>query len=150
MAWRARSGAAMALMIPVLCAQTVDFNRDIRPILSDRCFACHGPDAARRQAGLRLDVDGGARAVSDELLRRVAADDPAERMPPPSSGKAKLTAREVELLRNWIGKGAKWQPFWSFIPPRAAQAPAVKSAKRVENPIDRFVLARLEREGLRP
>ena len=70
-------------MVPALSAQTVDFNRDIRPILSDRCFACHGPDAARRQAGLRLDVDGGAKSVSDELLRRIASEDPAERMPPP-------------------------------------------------------------------
>jgi hypothetical protein len=150
MAWRARGGAAIALMIPALCAQTVEFNRDIRPILSDRCFACHGPDAARRQAGLRLDVDGGAKAVSEELLRRIASEDPAERMPPPSSGKAKLTRHEVELLRDWIAQGAQWQPFWSFIAPRRPKAPAVKNTKWVENPIDRFILARLEREGLQP
>src|SRR6478672_1627630 len=109
MAWRARSGAAMALMVPALCAQTVDFNRDIRPILSDRCFACHGPDAARRQAGLRLDVDGGAKAVGDKLLRRIASENPAQRMPPVYSGKPKLTAHEIELLRAWIGQGARWQ-----------------------------------------
>jgi len=150
MGWRVSGGAAIALIVPALCAQTVEFNRDIRPILSDRCFACHGPDAARRQAGLRLDVNGGAKAVSDELLRRVASEDPAERMPPPSSGKPKLTGREIELLRAWIAQGAQWQPFWSFIPPRPAKAPAVKNAKRVENPIDRFIFARLEREGLRP
>src|SRR3954462_15827953 len=150
MAWRAPGGAAIALMIPALCAQTIDFNRDIRPILSDRCFACHGPDAARRQAGLRLDVDGGAKAVGKELLRRVASEDPAERMPPASSGKAKLTGREIELLRSWIAQGTNWQPFWSFIAPRRAKAPGVKNAKWVENPIDRFILARLEREGLRP
>src|SRR5436190_22929950 len=150
MAWRARGGAAMALMVPALCAQAVDFNRDIRPILSDRCFACHGPDAARRQAGLRLDVDGGAMSVGEELLRRVASEDPAEHMPPPSSGKAKLTPREIALLRAWIGQGAPWQPFWSFIPPRGPAPPAVKNARWARNPIDRFVLARLEREGLQP
>ena len=95
-------------------------------------------------------MDGGAKSVSEELLRRVASEDPAERMPPPSSGKAKLTARQVELLRNWIGQGAKWQPFWSFIPPRGTKAPPVKNSKWVQNPIDSFILARLEREGLRP
>src|SRR3954451_15120454 len=138
MACRASGGAAIALMIPALCAQTVDFNRDIRPILSDRCFACHGPDAARRQAGLRPYVEGGAKSVRDELLRRAASEDPAERMPPPSSGKPKLAAREIELLRAWIGQGARWQPFWSFIPPQRPKPPAVTNARWAENPIDRF------------
>jgi len=137
---------AALLLVPSLCAQTVEFNRDIRPILSERCFACHGPDEAHRQAGLRFDLEGGAKEVGDEILRRVASGDPAERMPPPSSGKAKLTAREVELLGSWIRQGAPWQPFWSFIPPRRAALPAGNA----KNPIDRFILARLEREGLRP
>src|SRR4051812_41596634 len=101
-------------VVPALYAQTVDFNRDIRPILSDRCFACHGPDAARRQAGLRLDVEGGAAGVSTELRRRIGSSDDSERMPPPSSGKPRLTPREVEVLRAWVGQGAPWQRFWSF------------------------------------
>ena len=117
MTWRVGLlGAVFA--IPALYAQAVEFNRDIRPILSDRCFACHGPDAARRQAGLRLDEEGGAKTAGDELLRRIASDDESERMPPPSSGKPKLTQREIGLLRSWIQQGAPWQPFWSFLPPR--------------------------------
>src|SRR5689334_8401731 len=101
-------GAIYGLLLAVPClAQTVEFNRDIRPILSDRCFACHGPDAGHRMAGLRLDVDGGAKAVSGKLLERIATDGP-KRMPPPYSGKPKLTDHEVELLRTWITQGAPW------------------------------------------
>jgi Protein of unknown function (DUF1553)/Protein of unknown function (DUF1549)/Concanavalin A-like lectin/glucanases superfamily/Planctomycete cytochrome C len=147
----ARFGATAALLLlPTLSAETVEFNRDIRPILSDHCFACHGPDAANRQAGLRLDVDGGAREVGSEILRRVASQVAAERMPPPSSGKARLTPREIELLRSWIGQGAPWQPFWSFIPPRRPALPEVRNGKWARNAIDSFILARLEREGLQP
>jgi hypothetical protein len=134
------------LTLAPLHSQTVEFNRDIRPILSDRCFACHGPDAARRQAGLRFDIEGGAKAVGEDLLRRVSAWNAPERMPPPASGKPKLSEHEIELLRDWIRQGAPWQPFWSFIPPRRPVPPPVKAA----NPIDRFILARLQREGLRP
>src|SRR3954452_19241726 len=117
MAWRVRGAAAIAVMVPALSAQTVEFNRDIRPIFADRCFACHGPDAARRQAGLRFDVEGGAKAVGDAILNRVSAWNAPERMPPPASGKPKLTEHEIELLRAWFGEGAPWQPFWSFLPP---------------------------------
>ncbi|SPE29780.1 conserved exported hypothetical protein [Candidatus Sulfopaludibacter sp. SbA6] len=141
---------AALLFVPALSAQTVEFNRDIRPILSDHCFACHGPDAGHRQAGLRFDLEGGAKEVRDEILRRVASGDPAERMPPPSSGKVKLTPHEIELLRAWIRQGAPWQPFWSFVPPRRPDLLAVKDAAWTKNPIDRFILARLEREGLHP
>ena len=143
--------AAVALvLVPPLFAQAVEFNRDIRPILSERCFACHGPDASHRQAGLRFDLKDGASSVSGEILRRIASDDPLERMPPPASGKPRLTARETELLGTWIRQGAPWQPFWSFIPPRRPGLPAVKDAAWVKNSIDRFILARLEREGLHP
>jgi hypothetical protein len=135
----------VVLAMPMLRGESVEFNRDIRPILSDRCFACHGPDMAHRMAGLRLDVEGGAKAVGDKFLQRIAADD-AKRMPPPYSGKPKLTAHEVELLRGWIQQGAPWQPFWSFVPPRRPKLPAGKS----HHPIDRFIFARLEREGLKP
>jgi len=141
---------AALLLVPPLSAQSVEFSRDIRPILSERCFACHGPDASHRQAGLRFDLEGGAKAVGGEILRRIASDDPLERMPPPTSGKPRLTAREMELLGAWIRQGAPWQPFWSFIPPRRPAMPPVQDASWVKNPIDRFILARLEREGLHP
>src|SRR5689334_6462810 len=116
------SFVALLAIAPVYC-QTVDFNRDIRPILSDRCFSCHGRDAAARQAKLRLDVDGGAKSVGEKLLRRIASEDPAVRMPPSWSGKPPLTGREVELIGAWIRQGAPWQPFWSFIPPRRPPLP---------------------------
>ncbi len=138
-----RIGFLLGLMAALTAsAQTVDFNRDIRPILSDRCFMCHGPDATHRQAGIRFDVEGAGPAPA-ELLRRIQASD-SEQMPPKDSGKAKLSAREVELLRLWLAQGAKRQAFWSFIPPKRAAVPDGKNA------IDHFIQARLEREGLRP
>jgi hypothetical protein len=127
-----------------LAAQQVEFNRDIRPILSDRCFTCHGPDVSHRQAGLRLDLDGGARGVQEELARRIASNDPNERMPPPDSGKVPLNEKQVALVQAWLKQGAQWQPFWSFIPPKRPTVPAGKNA------IDWFIRARLEREGLAP
>ena len=142
--------AAVLMLVPPVLAQSIEFNRDIRPILSERCFSCHGPDAAHRQAGLRFDLPDGAKAMGDEILRRVASGDPQERMPPPSSAKAKLSAHEIDLLRAWIAEGAPWQAFWSFIPPRRSGPPVVKDEAWVKNPIDRFILARLEREGLHP
>ena len=128
-------------MAGLASAQPVEFNRDIRPILSDRCFTCHGPDATHRQANLRFDLDGGARAVQDELIRRISSSDPNERMPPPDSGKRVLSPREIGLIKDWLKGGAKWEPFWSFIPP---ERPAG------ENSIDDFIRARLSREGMHP
>ncbi|HUQ90707.1 MAG TPA: DUF1553 domain-containing protein [Bryobacteraceae bacterium] len=143
-------------------AAPVEFNRDIRPILSDRCFICHGPDAGTRKIKLRLDSEaamladlGGHKAVTpgdaeaSELVKRITADKPALRMPPPYSG-LKLNAREIELLRQWVREGAKWQKHWSLIPPARPDLPAVQNKQWPLNPIDRFVLARLEREGMQP
>jgi mono/diheme cytochrome c family protein len=137
----------------------VDFNRDIRPILSDACFQCHGPDVSQRKADLRLDTKtglfGGNEPVvpgkpdESELLRRLVSDDPQERMPPPKSGK-KLTARQIALVRDWIAQGAPFAGHWSFIPPERPPLPAVKNEGWVRTPIDRFILARLEREELAP
>jgi hypothetical protein len=140
----------------------VEFNRDIRPILSDNCFQCHGPDQAQRKADLRLDIEEGALALRDgkhalvagsfqksELYRRVTAESDDKRMPPPASGK-KLTARQIGLLKAWIEQGAKWQKHWAFIPPRLPNPPAVNDSDWMRNPIDAFVLARLEQEGLAP
>jgi hypothetical protein len=145
-------------------APPVDFARDIRPILSDRCFACHGPDESKRRAGLRLDTEDGAKKkLSDahaaivpgdvnasEILKRVAPENPARRMPPPSSDRKPLTQREVATLRTWIEQGAKWQGQWSFTAPVRPAIPEVHNASWVRNPIDNFILARLEREGLTP
>ncbi len=141
----------------------VAFNRDIRPILSDKCFHCHGADAGPRKIKLRLDSEaaakadlgGGRRAIvpgnaeNSELVRRISAANPAVRMPPSYSG-LKLSDKEIDLLRTWVAQGAQWQMHWSFLPPvRPAVAPvSLKSWPR--NPIDNFVLARLEREGLHP
>jgi hypothetical protein len=155
-AWRAPRLTAAA-------AQDVQFNRDIRPLLSDRCFYCHGPDEKNRKAGLRLDTfegatkdRGGYRAIApgkpdeSELLRRVLAQDASEVMPPPRAKKSAVTPREAELLRRWIAQGAKYQGHWAFQPLAATQPPAVKNTKWVRNEIDRFILARLESAGLSP
>ncbi|PYV34883.1 MAG: hypothetical protein DMG09_20565, partial [Acidobacteria bacterium] len=141
--------------------RAVEFNRDVRPILSDKCFTCHGPDSVRKGAPFRLDIEasakgdlGGRRAIvpgdpaSSELLKRVTADE-ARRMPPAWSG-LKLAEPEIETLRLWIAQGAKWQKHWAFIPPERPPLPAVKNASWPRNPIDYFVLDRLEHEGLRP
>src|SRR5678815_5267286 len=115
-----------------LSAQEIEFNRDIRPILSDRCFTCHGPDAAKRVTRLRFDTEAGARIElgqgrhaivpgdpeASEMLRRVAAPEATRRMPPTYSGKPALTTAEIDRVRRWIAQGAKMQPFWSLIPPR--------------------------------
>ena len=138
----------------------VEFNRDIRPILSDNCYQCHGPDKAQRKADLRLDTEAGATAdlggrrpvvAGDvnlsEVYQRLIAEDESERMPPVKSGK-KLSKAQIELVRRWIEQGAKWQKHWSFLPPVAVSPPQIVNEARVRNPIDRFVLARLERDGL--
>ena len=143
--------------------QKIEFNRDIRSILSDNCYACHGPDKNKRKADLRLDQeDGGAflehkgkfpivagNDAKSELILRITSADPDVHMPPPDFGK-KLTDRQIDLLRRWIEQGAKWQALWSFIPPQRSALPEVKNAAWCRNPIDRFVLARLESEGLKP
>lgn len=159
----ALTGALPAVADPIAAArQQVRYNRDIRPILADNCYQCHGPDQNQRQADLRLDQEEGALADLDgrraivpgqpdasELIRRITTSDPAERMPPASTGKA-LSARQVELLRQWIAAGAPWEPHWSFMPPQRPEPPQVANPSWVRNPIDAFVLARLEQEGLSP
>ena len=158
----------LALLATLGCAtavpqtDAVEFNRDIRPILSDRCYACHGPDrqaeeqiAARyggwRQERTRRPFRYCARdAAGSEMIRRVTSSDMARRMPPAYSGAARLTDREIGLLTRWIAQGAPWQKHWSFIPPVRPALPAVHEPGWPKNPIDDFVLARLEREGLKP
>lgn len=139
----------------------INFDRDIRPILSNNCFKCHGPDEKQRKAHLRLDrregslaeLKSGNRAIvpgkqaESALVARITAVEPEERMPPPSSGKI-LTAEQIDLLKRWVEEGAEYREHWSFVPVRRPELPAVKNAAFVQNPIDLFVLTRLEREGL--
>jgi hypothetical protein len=140
----------------------VSFNRDIRPILSNACFRCHGPDDKERKADLRLDTKeglfgdlGGHAAVvpgkptESEMLRRVCSTEAGEKMPPPKSGK-KLTANEIDLLSRWIKQGAPYNTHWSYTKPVLSALPAVRNSAWAQNPVDRFILARLEREGLTP
>ncbi|MBI1840210.1 MAG: DUF1553 domain-containing protein [Verrucomicrobia bacterium] len=154
----------MAIAISRASAEEVPrFNRDVRPILSENCFGCHGPDSAARKGQLRLDQMEGAtrggksgkpaiapgRADASELLRRIHSDDPDEQMPPPKSGK-RLSAAQKSVLRSWIAEGAVYEKHWAFLPLRSPQVPTVLRRAWVRNPIDAFVLARLEQEGINP
>jgi mono/diheme cytochrome c family protein len=147
--------------------EVVTFNAHIRPILSDSCFACHGFDANKREAGLRLDTPEGAYAAltdSDskhaivpgdpnrsEVFARITTEDPEQQMPPPTFHKDPLDEREVALVRRWIEQGAKYEKHWSFEPVRRVDPPVpAKHAEQVANPIDAFVLDRLAREGVEP
>jgi len=147
-----------------LAQDGVDFARDVQPILSDRCFLCHGPDAKKREAGLRLDVREAAvqqlpsgryaivpgKPEESELLRRLTAHDPGERMPPADS-KLSVSAAEIEVLRQWLAAGAPYAAHWSFEPlPETVALPTVARTDWVKNGIDTFVLAELERVGLQP
>ncbi|MBI1310137.1 DUF1553 domain-containing protein [bacterium] len=144
---------------PVRGADPVDFNAQIRPLLSDRCFFCHGPDEKHREAELRLDLPldednrkyylGDGSPDSSELLSRITTDDPRFRMPPEGSGK-ELSKNEIALIRRWVGEGAKWDTHWAYVAPVRHDPPAVKQADWPANWIDNFILHRLEHEELSP
>lgn len=143
----------------------VDFNFHVRPILSDRCFKCHGPDANKRQANLRLDTEEGAYAALKEdpskhvivpgdpmqsaLYARLINPDTAEVMPPPSSNLS-LTKNEIEIIKKWIAQGAKYKKHWSFIAPARSKVPEVDEDLNPRNPIDHFIFTTLEKVGLAP
>ncbi len=156
--------ATVVLTAGILSAQvkSVRFDRDIRPLLSDNCFPCHGPDDRTREGELRLDLKEHALGTRDGepalkpgdlkasgVWQRIVSDDPDEKMPPPDSNK-NLTSAQVDLIKRWIQQGAEWSDHWAFVGPRRPKLPDVSNAAWVRNPIDRFVLARLDREGLRP
>ena len=135
-----------------------EYNRDIRPILAENCFACHGPDSASRKAHLRLDLrDAAIKAEAivpgspdkSALVQRICAADPKEIMPPAKTLK-KLSAAQKDLLKRWIAAGAEYQSHWSLIAAKRPAVPAVKNTKWVRNPVDAFILARLEAIGLTP
>jgi len=141
---------------------SIDYNRDIRPLLSENCYACHGPDTAARKADLRLDRRDDAmrdrsghaaivpgQADDSTLIARVEDSDSKQVMPPPASGKV-LKPEQVELLRRWVEGGARWDAHWSYIAPKRPPEPEVKADDWSKNPIDRFVLARLEAVGVNP
>ena len=148
---------ALAIAIPLSAADPVDFNRDVRPILSNTCYACHGPDDKVRKADLRLDIREGAtangavvpgKAEASELLKRIVAADPSEVMPPPKAGK-KLTAKEVETLTNWVKQGAPYAVHWSYAKPLRPTEPK-NSLANWQSPIDALIFAKLSTAGLKP
>lgn len=138
----------------------VRFNRDVLPILADQCFACHGFDNAKREAGLRLDslagstqvLESGARAIvpgdllASELWKRINSEDPAVVMPPPATGH-RISPEQKATLKRWIEQGAQYEPHWAYVPPQAIEPPTIAG---VNQPIDRFIRARLAAEGLAP
>ena len=136
--------------------ETVQFNRDIRPLLSNNCFLCHGPDEGRRKAKLRLDVEAEAKkdvivagdVADSEFWARITSTDPDEMMPPPES-KKQLTAHQKALLKRWIEQGAKYEGHWAFLKPKSPTPPK-GNLKWGHNPIDHFVLKQLESNGLKP
>jgi len=142
---------------------TVSFNRDILPILSNNCFACHGPDQATREGGLSLhkpegaygDLESGSVPVvpgdrdASALFNRITAEDPDDRMPPSDFDK-ELSENDIAQLTRWIDEGAPWEGHWSFVPAKAPKLPELANADWLRNDIDRFILARLEAEGLTP
>ena len=160
----ATAADAAAARVADATVPTVDYNRDIRPILSNHCYACHGPDHVQRKAGLRLDqkddvfkpLESGnvpivpGQLAKSELIARITATDEDVKMPP-KEGKP-LSPQQVELLKQWVEQGATWKPHWSLVPPERPALPAADEQAKswIKNPIDNFILARLQREGLKP
>ena len=134
----------------------IQFNRDVRPILSATCYRCHGPDESHREADLRLDNPEDAFAVivpsslaESELWKRISSHDPDVVMPPPDA-KLELTPEQIDTLRRWIQQGAEFQGHWSFIPPQKPARRELANREFVRNPIDLFVLDKLKSHGLKP
>lgn len=141
----------------------IDYNQHVKPILSDRCYACHGPDKNKQKAELRLDLpvayekpaESGRMALvpgnlrKSEVFHRIISEDPEYMMPTPESHLS-LTAEEKAILIQWIKDGAEYKPHWSLVAPEKPEPPEVKAKSWVKNPVDRFVLAKLEEKGLKP
>ena len=151
------------LTVASQAAQTIGFNKDIRPILADACFQCHGPDPGTRKAGLRLDTEAGFFTAKDgeqptviknkpevsNLFQRLISTDEDEVMPPPESHKT-LKPEQIAMVKQWIAEGAPWQPHWSLIAPQKTPLPVVKDSAWVKNPLDQFILTKLEAAGIKP
>jgi hypothetical protein len=147
----------------VRAPKKIDFNKDIRPILSENCFKCHGPDAKFIKGNLRLsdekdakkDRDGEfailpGKAKDSLVIQRALSKEKSAQMPPPDSGLPRLTAQQIKLLSDWINQGGRYEKHWALVPPKTTELPTVKDLKWVRNDIDRFVLAKLEDKGLKP
>ena len=140
-------------LLPVLIfAKEINFNRDVRPILSENCFYCHGVDGNKREADLRLDIREDALSSdafvpgdlnASELFYRIHSKDKDEVMPPPESNRV-LSAKQKKILEQWIKEGAKYQEHWSFVAPEKQSPPKVRKPNWVRNPIDSFVLSKME------
>lgn len=166
MRMQATLATTLSSIIFVFCpswlgAQDVAFDRDIRPLLSNRCFACHGPDAESRQAGLRLDQPDGNEGAIDfaivpgsiedsEMWRRIISEDASEIMPPPEAHLKPFNAKELDAIKRWIESGAKYEGFWAFEPAAVSALPEVENVGWSRQAIDRFVLAKLESQNLSP
>src|SRR5258706_8280516 len=155
-------GQLLLIGLPLVSAlaatNEIQFNRDIRPILSESCYSCHGPDKNQRKAKLRLDVREVAiereaivpgKPDESKVVEHIFATDPDEIMPPPKSRK-KLTAAQKELLKKWITAGAQYEPHWAYIKPQRPESPKTKPPQWVRNPIDAFILHTLEGKKIRP
>src|SRR6185295_8452083 len=153
-----------ALLLTGLCARgEVDFRREVRPILSGICFKCHGPDDATRKGGLRLDIreealkpaKSGEVAIvpgdvsKSALVKRILTTDEDDLMPPPKA-KMPLSEAQKDILKRWVAEGAEYRPHWAFVVPKRPELPEVKAKDWPRNEVDYFVLARLEKEGLKP
>ncbi len=143
---------------PAPSTTKIEFNRDIRPILAENCLSCHGPDSASRKANLRFDKRDNALELeaiipnnpgASEMIARIETTDRDQVMPPPKS-KKKLTKEQKDLLKRWISEGAEYQPHWAYIPPKRFPAPSVKDASWAKSPLDLFILAQIEKAGLKP
>jgi len=160
-----RAFAALVSLVLTASAEPVNFSREVLPLLSDNCFHCHGPDEKARKAGLRLDTQEGAFAprkegrqpvivagdtAASELVKRLFTSDPDDVMPPPDSHRT-LTTAQRETLRRWVNEGARWGKHWAFEPVQPIAIPSIANRKsQIANPLDAFVRARLEKEGLQP
>ncbi len=160
-----RADASSSSEVTKQVVKDISFNFHVKPILSDKCFTCHGPDANKRKAGLRLDIEQDAKAElvenpgkfailegdirSSELIKRIISEDINEMMPPPESH-LQLSEYEKEILKKWIDQGAKYETHWSFMPPVKVQLPAIQNKSWPLNEIDYFILEKIEKAGLEP
>src|SRR5437868_4107950 len=156
--------AALILLASFVVSRAeVDFNRDIQPILAENCYHCHGPDGNARKAELRLDRKEGAFRTKDditpvvpgnlaksELITRIFSKDPDEMMPTPKSHR-RLSEAQKQTLKRWVEEGAKWGEHWAFVAPKRPAVPEIQNSKfKIQNPIDAFVMKKLENQGLEP
>ena len=150
--------SVLATALPLGAAEPVDFSRDIRPLLSDRCFECHGPDEEARESDLRLDTATRPdhkglivleKPADSELFRRITSSNPKKLMPPPDAGHG-LSPDEIELIKRWIEEGSEWTSHWAYVSPVRHEAPQTSDTRWGANLVDPFVLRRIEAAGQSP